>query len=304
MFSILRSSIAISLLVSASCFPSPREDAAEPAVPSGWSIYPTPKAPNDALNCANYSELEWRIVSANGSVKIERLPQFNGKFRDGDKPLPFRLKQERGMIGDRRTLKIRGGWLLGFDAGEFGGGLWWSNDDGSISRKLLDHNIRGIISTSPILILADAPLRRGAREKGSDGNTVDDPLSGLRSSGEIFAISEDNGESMHLIANLDGMPQTFVQESDNFILVTTETGVFRVNPNGAVEALAHGLFWGVYPNSMAISHDGTIYIGMRMFVVRLIPQSGGYTEEWLLPNECRSFKIRDMECACRGNGKP
>src|SRR6478736_6293321 len=100
----LRFFAAVSLLVLASCFCSSQEAVLEPAIPSGWSLYPTPKADSDALKCANYSELEWRFASESGSVKIEKLAKFSGKFRDGDLPLPPRLKPERGMIGNRRTL--------------------------------------------------------------------------------------------------------------------------------------------------------------------------------------------------------
>lgn len=288
-------------------FSAAQDTRPSPLVPNGWFLYPPPSEGSSILNCANYSDHEWRLRSEGGEVKIQTLPKFSGKFRDGDLPLPPRLKQERGMMGNRRTLKVRDGWLLGFDAGEFGGGLWWSNDNGSKSKKLLDQNVRGIISTSPIVILADVHISRGAAKVPTRvDESIADPLRGLHSAGEVFSISGDNAnaDAIQPLANLEGTPQAFVQESASTALVTTEKGVFRVKAAGTVETLAHGPFSSLYPNSMAVAHDGTIYIGMRMFVVRLVPRSVGYTEEWLLPNECRTFKIHDVECTCRGSRRP
>lgn len=43
------------------------------------------------------------------------------------------------MSGGKSTLKVletSDGWLVGFDAGEFGGGLWWYRQDGKFDVQL------------------------------------------------------------------------------------------------------------------------------------------------------------------------
>lgn len=52
-----------------------------------------------------------------------------------------------------------------------------------------------------------------------------------------------------------------------------------------------------YANSMVKGTDGSIYIGMRMLVLRLLPP--GYTEQWLLPDECRKFYLNQTNCVCQ-----
>jgi hypothetical protein len=42
------------------------------------------------------------------------------------------------------ALRVRGGWLVGADRGEWGGELVFLGDDG-IQRKLLDENVQDIV---------------------------------------------------------------------------------------------------------------------------------------------------------------
>ena len=39
-------------------------------------------------------------------------------------------------FGDRHVLGVADGWLVGFNAGEFGGGLWWFSFDGKRSKRI------------------------------------------------------------------------------------------------------------------------------------------------------------------------
>jgi len=50
------------------------------------------------------------------------------------------------MVGRQTMLKLRNGWLIGFDGGEFGGGLWFAGEDGSM-LTLNRENIHGFIET-------------------------------------------------------------------------------------------------------------------------------------------------------------
>ena len=62
--------------------------------------------------------------------------------------LPQFLKLSKEMIGSRSLLRTADGWLVGFDAGEFGGGLWWFNNEGDDNRKLLSENMHSILQTT------------------------------------------------------------------------------------------------------------------------------------------------------------
>lgn len=120
-------------------------------VPPGWYVYPTDKLENldeSSKRCFNSSRSEWRLKGDGAGVKFEKRSRQD----DAVVPtLPPLLKREDGMPGrtasDGLTAAIhyRGGWLLAYDAGEWGGGLWVTNADGSKTKRILDRNIRAVI---------------------------------------------------------------------------------------------------------------------------------------------------------------
>src|SRR5579884_534003 len=129
-----------------------RKPASEPALPAGWLKYPTPMEGSLALECGNYSDHSWQVSLSNGSVEIDPVSSPGAKGEEIE--LPPKMKVERGMSGHETMWKLPDGWLLGFDHGDFGGGLWRTNDDGSVSRKLLNENVKKILPAAQgVLVL-------------------------------------------------------------------------------------------------------------------------------------------------------
>lgn len=116
-------------------------------IPVGWYVYPEKKLKNldeTTLRCFNYSRNEWQVTNEGNSVKITQLPRPTGK--DDFPPVPSwppLLKREEGMPGRtvsaglRSTMHFENAWLLAYDAGEWGGGLWLTNEDGSKTKRIL-----------------------------------------------------------------------------------------------------------------------------------------------------------------------
>lgn len=76
--------------------------------------------------CAGFGG-SWVVNNDNGSITI-RSPDPEGEKQI---PMPPHLRLSKKMIGRRSLQRTSSGWLVGFDAGEFGGGLWWFSHDGS-----------------------------------------------------------------------------------------------------------------------------------------------------------------------------
>jgi hypothetical protein len=60
------------------------------------------------------------------------------------------------FAGKQVNLKTDTGWLVGFDNGEWGGKLYWFNEDGTYNEKILRGNIKNIFripTASSVLIL-------------------------------------------------------------------------------------------------------------------------------------------------------
>jgi hypothetical protein len=249
--------------------------------PIGWAIYPTPEDGSSAIRCANYSDQEWRVLlSEAGTAQIISRPKPY-RVKSSKLQLPAGVKVQKGMVGVESTLKVQTGWLLGFDAGEFGGGLWFA-DLGGKTQELSKENVHGFIET-PQGVLIIVGLAHGAIDSGK---VLIVP----------YAIKYQT--DLKTVVKLDGAPEAFTKLSADTVLVVTTQGISQISSSGVGKALHRRRFGGLYPNSIVSAPDNTLYLGMRLFVVRLVQQSGEYTEQWLVPDNCKHFKVRGLDCVC------
>lgn len=249
-------------------------------IPDGWVAYQTPADGGDVLRCANLSRKEWQVtLSDAGRILIAQDPATVGKPRATD--LPPGVKHQQGMVGSHSTVKLKNGWLLGFDAGEFGGGLWFAAFNGPVQR-LSSENIHGFIETARNVLIFT-----GLSHMGYD-------------SGKVLTVpfALETEADLKTLVDLDGAPEAFTKVSDDAVLVVTTHGVSRIEADGSMRKLLSRNFGMLYPNSIVSTKDGAIYAGMRLFVVRLVPASGGYKQEWLLPKDCEHFQTHDYDCIC------
>jgi len=235
---------------------------------------------SSAMQCANHSELEWRVLlSEAGTAQIVRHPRTHGA---GSPKLPARVKRQKGMIGAESTFKLQNGWLLGFDAGEFGGGLWFADVDGK-TQELSNENVRGFVETQQGVMVFVGLAHM------------------FHDSGKVLIVPHKitSKTDLRTLGELDGAPQAVSKLSDDTALVITTQGISQIASSGVSKTLLRRRFSGLYPNSIVAASDSTIYAGMRLFVVRLVLQSGEYTEQWLVPDNCKHFRVRDLQCVCR-----
>jgi hypothetical protein len=259
-------------------------------IPPGWYVYPSDKLKNldePTERCFNFSQNDWQVKDDGSDVTFQkRSKQNNGVVPS----LPPLLKHENGMPGRaasdglRTAIHYGNGWLLAYDAGEFGGGLWLTNDDGSQTKRILDNNVRAVIPVdNGILVLS-----------GLAHLTMD--------FGNAFIFSTPNGLDISLqhAIHLDGKPSAPAKAPDGSVFFVTTYGLCRITKTGELQRLIYFPKWAMYqyPNSMAITPDGTIFVGMRMFVLKLRPDDG-YSAQWLLPNECQKFDLRQLDCVCK-----
>jgi hypothetical protein len=239
-----------------------------------------PESNSSVMQCANHSELEWRVsLSETGAAQIGPHPNSHG---GGSSKLPAGVKRQKGMIGAESAVKLQNGWLLGFDAGEFGGGLWFAGVD-SKTQKLSNQNVHGFVETQQgVLVFV------GLDHLGLDSGRV-----------LVVPYKFTSQTEVRILADLDGAPEAVSKLSDDTALVITTQGISQISSSGVSKTLLRRGFGGLYPNSLASASDNSIYAGMRLFVVRLVPQSEEYTEQWLVPDNCKHFSVRDQQCVCR-----
>ncbi|MGH9713717.1 MAG: hypothetical protein ACRD5M_10520 [Candidatus Acidiferrales bacterium] len=261
--------------------------------PAGWYVYSAKEVDSESLHCLNYTMTSWRVSAEDNDVRItEYRPQA---VQQSPLPSGFQLRPEWSR-GRRHSLKFEGGWLIGIDAGEWGGGLWITNEDGSASRIIVEDDVSGIVPTAQgIFVLS------GLAHSGFDfGNVL------------MLSHPHDMQVTLEWTASLVSAPQAYVKLADDSVLVIDRFGAWQITSSGGLKRLFYlKPVRGFYPlaNSIVKTANGTIYVGMRTFVLRFLPGGVGqtgtkseYTEDFLLPDTCRKFKMdwnrNRMQCTC------
>ena len=241
------------------------------------------------FECVAYREDFWSVSSGGGSVVVR--PRSTARVYD---PLPFSIKPEKDQGGDRRVLAVSDGWLVGFDAGEFGGGLWWFDSEGRRSRRL-----------RPPRTARDPGDPYGAENvlgfATVEGRSL--VLVGLNHldgrSGRVFETERTDEGRWNLVpvAILDASPEAWISESDR-LLVLTEGGMWTLETSRPAQ---HSVSLDLGPvgpaNSLVRGDDGFLYIGLRHYVLGLDLLDDERSEVWFAPSACSSLVMRER-CDC------
>jgi hypothetical protein len=250
-------------------------------LPAGWKVFPTPAEGSDVMHCANFAQQQQVSLTETGVLHIVQLARRASPIPPPE--LPAGAKLQQGMFGHESILKTSTGWLLGFDGGEFGGGLWFVDVNGNASH-LYQENVHGFVETSRGVMVfvgvAHMTIDRGEVLIAHNPVTADTKL--------------------EMLVPLDGAPETFTKISPDAALVVTTHGISRISISGDQQSLTHSIFAILYPKSIVVTPDASIYVGMRLFVVRLVPtlKPGDYTEQWLVPADCEQFHMEGYTCSC------
>lgn len=171
----------------------------------------------------------------------------------------------------RDWIGIKGGFLVGYNSGEWGGGVLWYDSKRKLRQTITTENAVRIVET-PHGILAFTGLAHWT----GDG-------------GHVLRLIRAGDSWRARTLDLPGSPRVILLEPDGSILVVTTRHLVRVVEGRRVERLHAGQWRGLYPTSIEQDADGALYIGMRSVVVRLRPTSTGYAEDWLTPYDLKEM---------------
>lgn len=262
------------------------EKKAEELLPKGWKLYSSGRPSDSDLAQANKSQEEWRVSLQKGSLRIS-TDSVEADNRDIKKLPTLILKKlltlpiaevGEGAKKPQLILWTKDGWFLGFDFGEWGGSLWWFSPDGKKEKELLGNNIHGLVQTSSgIMVLT-----------GLSHLFIDE--------GKVILVipSNQKGEwKTKDLVDLKSCPKTFFRESERSLLVVTNRAIVRVNTSGEVHELFKPGYRGLYPNSVVETESKAIFIGIRQFVVGLIPNGKKFDEFWFIPSNYKKSGSQD-----------
>jgi hypothetical protein len=253
---------------------------------SGWTTLPGRPA-EDQLRCVPYREDFWSVRVANGSVTV------SARGGDVDDPLPFKYSPDDGRRGTRRVLRVSDGWLVGFDAGEWGGGLWWFSRDGKKFSPL--HPPKG--TQSPDDPFPAENVLGFASLAGKPVVLMGLNHMGGRSGRAFYVVCDAVGKyRLTRAATLDASPNAWLSDQGR-LLIVTYGGLWALEKDGLLRQL-HALdLWPVTPDSMVRGGDRGIYLGLRHYLLRLESTQGSWVETWFAPSDCVSLRMK-QRCEC------
>jgi hypothetical protein len=250
-------------------------------LPEGWTATTFPASTSgmsDELLCANHSSSEWHVTVKPGAVQVshtsdEKHPKLPPHFN-------LRIPAEGRIV----VAKAGTGWLIGNDAGEFGGGLWWTNNDGRENKRLSGENVHVILTRQNELLVFT-----GLAHMGSDEGKVYAYRPAVQSAGDLVEL-----------ADLGSAPNAALIDNNETVLIAAQTRIIALDPSNHVRVLYQNSDMGLlYTDSIAEDPAGNVLVGMRFFVLRLRPsQDGEFTREWYVPDRCTKTKVVGFHCEC------
>jgi hypothetical protein len=236
-----------------------------------WFVTDPPKISSDQWHAANADvDHEWVVTPGKSGPQVKR----GGRLLDNPSSLPFEIKParaEQGLAGRRITTRVDDGWIVGFNAGEFGAGLWWFSPDGERRYRISEDHVNSFVPTSSGLL------------------TLEGLAHGSMSKGRVARLSRDgNGRWLtEALVDLGHAPYAAVKDVDGSLIVATTNRLLRIDPASkkTVVMLDHVFWRSLYPNSIVVAPSGTIFVGMRHGVAKVEKKETSYKVSWLLPDK-------------------
>jgi hypothetical protein len=282
---ILLSVMVLCVLANAYC----KGDVKLPPAMAKWHVISPFPDGSVKKTCANYTLDAWVVSMEKDQIVLSKRYLNMSQPHD----LPFQIEPgsaEHGLFGERCAHQVDNGYLVGFNAGEFGGAIWWFSKDGKNRSLLMRENIKGFVQTKNSVLgifgLAHMTISRGG----------------------ILKLEKDSlGKwSAKMMAELGAAPQAFIEEKNGSILIVTTNSLVRFYPDKKYPERRQEILhkakssWGIlYPTSIVVDSAGVVYIGMRYAIARLTPEKEGYKEEWLVPKLCARMEIVRGTIGCR-----
>ncbi|MDR2148790.1 MAG: hypothetical protein LBE91_20305 [Tannerella sp.] len=255
-----------------------------------WNTYPIP----ENIMGYNSADKEWVVYLDSNEVRAVNDRSYTYRRNFANKKLPFEIEQ----LGVSDVIQVTDGYLVAFDRGEWGGGLFWYSKNGKKNDEIVNS-----MFSSPVVQFVKRDNRiyaiTGLAHLGmSFGNIIE-----IKREREKWILEE--------FVKLPDAPNTIQLDSKDNMLVFTCSGLYSIDREANLDTLAIKIRrpivpiieielpndtlriektpikrypnweWGfLYPNSMVIQND-VVYVGMRGGVYKF--DLATKKEEWLMP---------------------
>ena len=212
-----------------------------------------------SLETASESRYEWAISVESDQITTrlksnKRLFEEKPAFPLDGKEIPLLIRANARTI----SFRVEDGWLVAYDAGEWGAAIWWYSPDGKRNYQISDDPVKQFFRIGNGIV-AITGLNHLAIDEGS-----------------VISIAREDGKwTAKPLAVLPQAGRVATRSPDGDLIVVTSSKLVRVTKEGKVLTLVEDTGFLPFPNSVAIGADGTVYIGMRQGLGVYEPKAKG-----------------------------
>jgi hypothetical protein len=220
-------------------------------LPTGDRIYP-----------ANHSRHDWIFVQKSDKWIIT---ESDYKKEIGDSlPLSTEfINKNLNKIGTRFTKKVYDGYLVGFNKGEFGGGLYFVSNDGQINYELAGYlNIKSIFEYNNKLFAIEGLAHLGGQR------------------GQIIELFKDSIWKYKSVTQLVEAPEIISDYNGEKIIITSQYILKYTKDFQVREILKSPFYWGMLYPSTILFDKNEVFLAMRHGVLRILHFDTTPEYEW------------------------
>ncbi|BDD10848.1 hypothetical protein FUAX_32800 [Fulvitalea axinellae] len=217
----------------------------------------------DKLYEANHSKDNWLIEKVGERIIIEK-----DLYKRTEAPeLPFSSKKIASTLNKRSTVKhihkVKDGYLLGYNSGEFGGGLYFISNNGEHGYAIeQSQRIRQFISFNNKIFALEGLAHLGT------------------SQGCLLELKKEGKWVISKKITLPDSPDYGIQHKDELLIVSSEHVVSFNRKEELNTVLKAPFYWGMLYPSSAIIDDNSLYIAMRKGILKISDFSQSPTYKW------------------------
>jgi hypothetical protein len=238
-------------------------------LPGGWIAVPPPAPESEQAICANWADTTWLASLGPDSAELHITPDSREPMAD--------------------SVSAAGGWLVGYNHGEFGGDILWRPQHGGEITIAKDNLVAFVPVAGGLLGLA------GLAHLGiNEGRLL------------AFHRGPDDTWKITTLMALGAEPRAYSLLARDTLLVVAMGSVLLLKAPDYEKVLHQSrLLELAYPHSIVRDRSGVIYVGMRFAVTRLQPIGNEYRADWIVPAACPSSEKVDQlyQCRCTPSAK-
>jgi hypothetical protein len=245
-----------------------------PLTLSSFDAVPPPS--EEDLYCANQGGPDWRVALRDDVVEVRR--SHDSLQRDA---VPFALPKETWpqLLFEYRARQGCGGWLVGYNSGEFGGGLWSFSPDGKRFVKVAGGQVVGIHPTPEDAFLVVTGIAHMGMDRGG-----------------VLKVQQQADGVCRVVARVDlgSAVEASVAHGNDVVAALYDGRVIRVHVDMTVEELVEKPTAGSHYTLSGVIIDGHALFSKRFYLQRVPLAADAGEATWLAPSQCKGAS----RCKC------